>query len=303
MTNRFSDSHDIEFCRKLHREYGTTYYFATMRFPEAIKWRVHALYGFVRIADEWVDNPGNLTLELQRQNLEAWRESMVTGLAGERPEHGVMRAFCDAMQDSGMPVDEAHCFLDAMIMDLDKDRYESYTELQRYMRGSASAIGVLMCYAMGAKLDSQTLERAKVLGEAMQLTNFLRDIREDYDTRSRIYLPLEDMAKFGVTEDDIRNRRLTPEFVNLMKFEIDRARRLYALSDSGIASLPIEVRKPVQLARILYSQILDEIERMDYDVFSRRARTSKIQKLSVAFRVYFDSIPGVLRLFRDASPA
>ena len=302
MSRPYSNSQDIAYCRKLHRQFGTTYYFATIRFPESIKWRVHGLYGFVRVADEWIDNPGSMTVEERRQKLEDWRESMVAGMNGVRPDHPAMRVFCDAALESGLPLEEAHCFLDAMVMDLDRDRYQSYTDLQMYTRGSASAIGVLMCYVMGATLTPETVEQAKLLGEAMQLTNFLRDIREDYETRGRIYLPLDDLERFGV-EEDIRQSRITPEFVRLMQFEIERARNLYAQSDRGIAALPEHARKAVLLARILYSQILGEIEKAHYDVYANRARTSSIQKLACAFRVFWGSNPIVTRFFGDSLPA
>jgi phytoene synthase len=224
----------------------------------------------------------------RQTKLENWREQMVAGLNGERPAHPAMRVFCDAVLECNMPVDEGHCFLDAMLMDLDRDRYETFEELRSYMRGSASAIGVLMCYAMGAKTDPDTIERARALGEAMQLTNFLRDVGEDYE-RGRIYLPAEDFRQFGVTELDIAQHRNDERFKRLMRFEISRARRIYAFADPGIKQLPRPVRKAVLLARLLYSYILNRIEAQDYDVFSRRARTSLPQKAVCATKVALTS--------------
>ncbi|MFZ4507570.1 MAG: phytoene/squalene synthase family protein, partial [Fimbriimonas sp.] len=118
----------------------------------------------------------------------------------------------------------------------------------------------------------------------MQLTNFLRDVGEDLQ-RGRVYLPTEDMEKFRVSEDDLRGARLTDDFIELMKFQIARARGLYEAADPGIPLLPPVAQKPVRMARILYSRILDRIEARNYDVFSGRARTSKIEKLQVAARV------------------
>lgn len=297
MTERFGSPADIEVCRQIHKRFGTTYYYSTLRFPDEIRWRVHGLYAFVRVPDEWVDNPDGTTIIEQRDRLESWREMMVRGLAGDRPEHPAMRVFCDVVRDCRLPIEEAHCFLDAMAMDLETTRYETYEDLREYMRGSASAVGVMMCYAMGADPQADTIGRAKALGEAMQLTNFLRDIGEDYE-RGRIYLPQEELSSFGVRVSDLAEGRVTDRFQALMRFQIERTRELYAFSDPGICLLPKEGRKAVLLARLLYSQILDRIEEQDYDVFTRRARTSTAQKLFCAAQVALTSDRILARLTR-----
>jgi phytoene synthase len=279
---------DLELCRRVHKKFGTTYYYATLRFPSRIRRRVHAIYGFVRIADEWVDNPGGLTLEEQRANLEDWRDQMVRGLAGQRPSHWAMRAFCDTVKECAIPVEEAHFFIDAMIQDIDQAEYETYEDLRGYMRGSASAVGVMMCYAMDAPTDEDTLARAKSLGEAMQMTNFLRDVGEDLRDRRRVYLPQEDLARFGVTREALESGIVTTEIESLLKFEIERTRELYRFSDAGTYKLPRRMRKAVLVARILYSEILGRIEANHYDVFTKRARTSRRQKLFCAARVVAD---------------
>lgn len=298
---RYRSAQDVAVCREIHKRFGTTYYYSTLRFPEEIKWRVHGLYAFVRVPDEIVDNPEHLTLDQRRDELENWRRQMVRGVAGERPEHPAMRVFCDVVAECGLPLEEAHAFLDAMAMDLDRTRYETYDDLRGYMRGSASAVGVLMCYAMGADTTPDVISRAAALGEAMQLTNFLRDLGEDFG-RGRIYLPLEDLARFGVTEDDIAARRLTDGFKRLMRFEIERARGLYSYADPGIPRLPAETRKAVLLARILYSQILDRIEAQDYDVYAQRARTKLPQKAAWAVRVALRSDQILAHLSASGSP-
>ncbi|CAN5579315.1 phytoene/squalene synthase family protein [soil metagenome] len=280
----YASAEDIEICRKIHQEFGTTYYFSTMRLPEMYRRRVHSIYAFVRVPDEWVDNGGDLTASEQVGRLKDWHEQMIGGLNGVRPEHPAMRAFVDTLTECRIPMEEPSVFLDAMRMDVEVNRYETYADLQKYMRGSASAIGVMMCYAMGAPTDDDTLVRAMALGEAMQLTNFLRDVGEDLG-RGRIYLPLGDCAQFGVQESDILEQKVTPNFKALMQYQIDRARGLYAYSDFGLQKLPDRMRKGILLARLLYSQILDRIEDNDYDVFSRRARTTLPQKVLCASRV------------------
>jgi phytoene synthase len=299
MKTNYASASDIEQCRRIHKKFGTTYYYSTLRFPKRIQWKVHAIYAFVRVPDEWVDNPGEMDCNQRLGLLKDWREQLNRGIEGKCPEHFAMRAFCDAAAESRIPLNEALLFLDAMEMDVSKSRYQTYEELERYMRGSASAIGVMMCYAMCARTDFDTISRAKALGEAMQLTNFLRDISEDLD-RGRIYLPLEDMKRFGVTESDLRSKVVTPQFKDLMKFEIDRARKLYLDSDYGIYKLPPKMRKAVLLSRLLYSQILDRIEAQDYDVFRQRARTNSLHKARCAMRVMLKDKAILTKLVADS---
>lgn len=280
----FADDRDYAVCRQIMRQFGTTYYFATLRFPPRIRRRVYAVYGFVRVPDEWVDNPGNLTSGQRLELVDDWRNQLISGLAGTRPEHPAMRAFVDTVIECGIPLEEADLFLQAMKMDVTQTRYETYQDLERYMRGSAAAVGVMMCFAMDARADAETLGQAKALGDAMQMTNFLRDVSEDVD-RGRIYLPLEDLRAHGVSEADILSRRFTPEFKRLMQYEVCRTKKLYYRSDMGLAKLPRTMRRAVLIARLAYAQILDRIEAQDHNVFLGRARTTKTQKLGWALRV------------------
>lgn len=269
---------DLAICRRIHRKYGTTYYFSTLRLPRRIRWQTHALYAFVRIADEWVDNPGALTLDERRGRLRDWRNQLLKAVDGVAPTDPVMRAFADVLIESKMPIEEPLLFLDSMEMDLTTDRYATFEDLRAYMRGSAAAVGIMMCHVLGADRSDPLLHAARSLGDAMQLTNFLRDVGEDA-LRGRIYLPSEDLEAFGVREHDILDRRTSPEFRQMMKFQIARARALYEIADGGIPLLPRESQRGVKLARVLYSRILDKLENQDFDPFVKRARTSKLEKL------------------------
>lgn len=282
----FALASDHAECRRLHRKFGSTYYFATRLFNRQTRRRVHALYGFVRVPDEWVDNPNQISIKDSRKQLQDYRSQLLRGLDGVCPDHPVLRAFCDVIHDTGMPLEEPLVFLDAMEQDLDVARYATYADLRQYMRGSAAAVGVMMCWVMGASTKPEVLEGAEALGEAMQLTNFLRDVGEDAD-RGRIYLPKEDMDQFGVNEGDILSKRSSPALTELLRFQIERARQLYAKADRSIPMLPPTAQKPVRLARVLYSRILDRIEANQFDVLTRRARTSRTEKLAVAIRVAF----------------
>lgn len=282
--SRFATPADLAECRRLHRKYGTTYFFASQRFHAPIRDRVHALYGFVRVPDEWVDNPAAGSRTRPASRLKSYRNDFLRGLDGVCPEEPVLRAFCDVVHEVRMPLEEPLLFLDAMAQDLSVTRYESYEDLQGYMRGSAAAVGVMMCSVLEAGWAPDMLAGARALGEAMQLTNFLRDIREDLE-RGRIYLPQEDLRRFGVSEEELAHGAMSDRFRALMAFEIDRARQLYRRADIAIPALPREARKPVRLARVLYSGILESIERNGYDVFTRRARTTKLEKAGALLKI------------------
>ncbi len=279
----FASARDHALCRALHKRHGTTYYFATQRFSRPVRRRVNALYGFVRVPDEWVDNPALYGIEDSAHALRRYRDALVCGYEGTCPDEPALRAFLDVVRETGMTLDEPLLFLDAMAMDLTRTRYATYEDLRGYMRGSASAVGVMMCALFG-DTPPEAIPPAMALGEAMQLTNFLRDVAEDA-RRGRIYLPLEDLDRFSVPEDEILAGTMSDRFARLAEFQIARARALYRASDAGVPLLPPEVRKAVRLARILYSRILDRIEAQGLDVFAARARTGRIEKIHVAARV------------------
>jgi phytoene synthase len=177
-------------------------------------------------------------------------------------------------------------FLRSMTMDLTVERYETWDDLLDYMDGSAAVIGEMMLPVL-EPLVPEAVPHARDLGNAFQLTNFLRDIDEDLD-RGRVYLPQEDVRRFGV---DLSQRRCTPEFVDLMRFEIARCRELYASADLGLAMLPRQSARSIGAARVLYGRILDKIEGRGYDVFSGRASVSTAEKAAMVVRLMRPSRP------------
>ncbi len=270
-------------CQQINRHYGKTYYFSTCFFPASLRPAVHALYAWVRYPDEWVDNPQGLTPEEQRDKLLRWRDATLAALETGESAHPVLLAWADAAQRAHVSASHMCDFIEAMEMDLTVTRYETFDDLKRYTWGSASVVGLMMCELVGAR-DKAAVPHATSLGLAMQLTNFLRDVGEDWRERSRIYLPLEDLERFGVSEDDIATHRLTDNMRSLVQFEADRARAIYDHADDGMAFIPQEARLPVRLARVLYSRILDKIEQNGHDVFTRRARVPTWEKLLVLAR-------------------
>jgi len=285
----FASSSDYAICKRLHRKYGTTYYFAARRLPANLRRRVIALNGFVRVPADWIDNPKRAPAAKLEQLLNAYRNDFIRGMDGVIPGNPVLRAFCDVAHEVSLPIEEPLRFLDAMEQNIHTCRYETYDELRRYMRGSASSVGLMACMLMEVPPDQIVRHSAIALGEAMQLTKFLRDVGDDL-RRGRVYIPMEDMRRFSGSEDAILQEEVNQAFARLMNYEIERARGLYAEADLGISLLPTPVLPAVKLARILYARILDRIEQRRYDVFSGRARTSSVEKLAAAVRVLTGAI-------------
>ena len=272
-----------ELCRRVQMAHSRTYYFSTRFFPAHVRPRVHALYAFMRYADEIVDNPGATNLEEQLRALEAFERETMAAVAGEPVANPVLRAYADTVRARGIEPAHIRAFMESMKMDTRVFRYKTFEDLKNYTYGSAAVVGLMMCRVVGAD-DRRADPHAESLGVAMQLSNFLRDVAEDW-RRGRVYLPLEEMGRFGYGEEDLAAGVVDERFVSLMRFQIGRARKLYAHADEGIGFIPRGRRWPVRVARELYATILERVEARDYDVFGGRAETSRPRKLLVAARV------------------
>jgi phytoene synthase len=278
-----SVAESYELCRQVQKAHSRTYYFSTRFFPQHVRPRVHALYAFMRYADEIVDNPGATNLREQLDGLEAFERETMAAVAGEPVSNPVLRAYADTVRTSGIEPAHITAFMESMKMDTRVFRYETFEDLEVYTYGSAAVVGLMMCRVIGAA-DRMADPHAESLGVAMQLSNFLRDIAEDW-RRGRVYLPQEDLKRFGYREEDLAADVVDDRFVALMRFQIARARRLYAHADDGMKYIPRGRRWPVMVARELYAGILGRIEARGYDVYTGRAETSRPRKLLVAARV------------------
>jgi phytoene synthase len=272
-----------ELCRKVQKAHSRTYYFSTQLFPPAVRPHVHALYAFMRYADEIVDNPHQTELEEQNAALEAFESETLSAITGEATGNPVLHAFSNTVLTRSIEPDTVRAFMKSMKMDTHVFRYPTYEDLEEYTYGSAAVVGLMMCQAIGVE-DEAAYPYAEALGVAMQLSNFLRDVKEDWE-RGRIYLPLEDLDRFGYTELDLSECAVDERFKALMRFEVGRARKLYKVADEGMRYIPQGRRYPVMVARELYAAILDRIEAQNYDVFSQRADTTRPHKLKTAFEV------------------
>lgn len=268
-------------CRRLNRKNGTTYYWSTTVLPAVKRHHVHALYGFCRHADDIVDDLGDVPTDVRAKALADFGDRFFEDLAAGDSDDLVLKAMVHTVRAFRIDPECVRRFLRSMTMDLTVERYETYDDLLDYMDGSAAVIGEMMLPIL-EPTDPAAFEPARQLGNAFQLTNFLRDIDEDLD-RSRVYVPQEDIRRFGAGSA-FETRTPTPEFRDLMRFEVERARELYRIADTGIAHLPGRSGRCIRAARDLYSRILDEIEANDHDVFTARARVPTWQKVTTAGR-------------------
>jgi 15-cis-phytoene synthase len=266
-------------CRALNRAHGTTYYWAAYALPRVKRHHVWALYAFCRYADDIVDAADRGSPDDRRRALETFGERFFADLDRGSSDDRILKGVVHTCRAFDIDPDLFRRFLRSMAMDLDTATYETFDDLRYYMDGSAAVIGEMMLPIL-EPLSPVAVEPARALGEAFQLTNFLRDVGEDLD-RHRVYLPQEDLRKFGA---DPHRRRVDGPWIDLMSFEIDRTRELYVESDRGLAMLPPSSARCIRAARVLYSRILDQIEANGYDVFNQRARVPNAEKALVVAR-------------------
>ena len=276
-------------CKRLNAQHGKTYYLATLLLPPAKRPFVHALYGFARYADEIVDDLASTLSDAQKaEALEKWGSSVIADIKSGKSHDHIGAALVDTVKRFDIPISYFEAFLKSMQMDLTITQYQSYEELMEYVYGSAAVIGLQMLPILGT-LSDEAYVAAEKLGVAFQLANFIRDVGEDLD-RGRIYLPLQELAKHGVTRQMLEERTLTPELKSALKEQIARVRRLQAEAASGIKLLAPESRACIEAASELYCGIVDEVEKIDYEIFKKRAKTSTWRRIKVAAPAYLRAI-------------
>ena len=268
-------------CKRLNALHGKTYFLATLLLPKAKRPFVHALYGFARYADEIVDDlASELSIEEKAEALSTWGNTVLADLKKGTSDDHVGRALINTVKRFDIPHEHFEAFLHSMTMDLTVQEYETYEDLLEYVYGSAAVIGLEMVPILGP-LHNDAYEAAKKLGIAFQLANFIRDVDEDLD-RGRVYLPIKELAQFGVTREMLEERVLTPEIIDALKFQIARVRQLQAEAAPGIAMLEATSRPCIEAASTLYCGIVDEVEKIGYDIFNQRAKTSTARRIRVA---------------------
>ena len=276
-------------CKRLNSLHGKTYYLATLLLPPAKRPFVHALYGFARYADEIVDDlASTLSPQEKADVLRTWSSGVLSDLSAGKSNDAVGAALVDTVTRFKIPHQHFVDFLHSMEMDLTVSTYANYEALSEYVYGSAAVIGLEMVPILGA-LSDDAYESAKKLGIAFQLANFIRDVGEDLD-RGRIYLPLDELAAHGVTEEMLYKRVLTPEIIAALKFQIARVRQLQTEAAPGIDLLHATSRPCIRAASELYCGIVDEVEAIGYDIFNKRAKTSTARRIRVAGKAYLQAL-------------
>jgi phytoene synthase len=249
-------------CRRLQRRHDPTFFLATARLPRERRPAVHALYGFLRGADEIVDGRHRAALPaLRRAELDGWQTALQDGLRGARPAHPVLAALVHAGPRHDLPLHLLDRYMDSMRVDCeDRVRLPDAVALDHYMDGSAATVGRLMAPLLGAGPDAAT--PLAELGVAFQLTNFIRDVREDWDL-DRVYLP-------GLDEETLRLGVATPTLRERVAAEVARARLLFRQAGPVEAEVPAGVRPGIRMARAVYERVLDRVEAVEFDVLTRR---------------------------------
>jgi len=281
-----SQSDSYEICRQITAKYAKTFYLGTLLMPEQKRRAIWAIYAWCRRTDELVDGPQS-TLTTP-ETLDQWEQHLESLFAGQ-PIDNPDVALVDTLQHFPMNIEPFQDMIAGQRMDLYRRRYETFDELNLYCYRVAGTVGLMSCAVLGLNSYSQTpwsqppdaknpSEEAIALGIACQLTNILRDVGEDA-RRGRIYLPSEELTLFNYTETDLFGGVVDSRWRELMRFQIQRARKYYVQAERGITALSRDSRWPVWAALMLYQRILDAIERNDYDVFSKRAFVSKPKKL------------------------
>ncbi|MEA2331809.1 MAG: 15-cis-phytoene synthase [Thermoleophilaceae bacterium] len=260
---------EYDHCRRVHRRHDPTYYWATRRLPHDVRLAVHALYAFVREADEIVDGPQRAAdPEARRAELGHWEARLNSALAGEPSPDPVVAALVDAGRRHALPLRRLDSYFDSMRIDCAPVRIATWADLESYMQGSAGAVGRILAVLLGAPAERhESFER---LALAFQLTNFIRDVREDWEL-DRVYLPAEDLDRYGVSVEQIARREPTAGFRRLLEAEVARARELFDESAPAAEVVAPRVRRGMSMARSVYIGVLDRTERLDFDVLRRRA--------------------------------
>ena len=274
----------METSRSIHRQTGPTFYLATRLFPERMRRATYVLYAFFRLADEVVDDPARTDTEVQYREL----ARIEAGALGREPtDDPVVAAFCALRERHGIPDAEVETFIDAMRMDLEVDRYDSHEALARYLRGSAVAVGNMLLSVMDPEDVSAARPHAKALAEAFQLTNFLRDVREDAVEYGRVYIPQETLARFGVSDEEIRSLEFSSGIADAVRSELESTEWLYVEGVAGIRYLPREYQFPVVAASVLYADHHRLIRNIDFDVVSSRPTLSQPRRAWLLARTWW----------------
>jgi phytoene synthase len=280
---------DYEHCAQVTRRSRSSFYYAFILLPPERRRALHAVYAFCRFIDDIADDEAIREPALL---LKRWREELDRVYSGA-PTRALSRALADSARRFKIPRELFEEIINGVEMDLSRKRYQTWEELRPYCYRVASALGLICIEIFGYSNQSAKLY-AENLGLALQLTNIMRDVREDA-VRGRIYLPLEDLARFNVSENEILGGVYSPNFVRLMDFEARRARELYALAQSELAPEDRATLLTAEAMRLIYAALLERIINSNYRVLDRRHRLSAPHKLYLVGRAWAEGRISAIR--------
>jgi phytoene synthase len=270
-----------QYCQQKAAASGSSFYYSFLFLPPERRRAITALYAFCREVDDVVDETSEMQVAAAKL---AWWRAEVANLYAGNPQHPVTRALHPHKEKFGVTAQRLNEIIDGMEMDLTQTRYLDWAGLERYCYRVAGVVGLLAASIFGYR-DPRTLEYAKDLGIAFQLTNIIRDVGEDA-RKNRIYLPVDELKRFNVPASDILNARETPEFKSLMVFEAQRARSYY---DKAMAALPAQERRaqrPGLIMAAIYRALLEEMEADGFRVLTQRTSLTPLRKFWIAWKTW-----------------
>ncbi|HWD23493.1 MAG TPA: presqualene diphosphate synthase HpnD [Burkholderiales bacterium] len=270
-----------EYCKQKAAASGSSFYYSFLYLPPQRRRAIVALYAFCREVDDAVDEPGDA--QLAAAKLAWWRSELANLFAG-KPQHPVSKALAPHTQSYSISLEKLCEIVEGMEMDLTQTRYLDWPALERYCYRVAGVVGILAAGIFGYR-DARTLDYARDLGIAFQLTNIIRDVGEDA-RKNRIYLPMEDLKRFGLPAADILKLKETAAFKALMQFEAERARDYYARALAALPSADRRAQRPGLIMAAIYRTLLTELERDGFPVLTHRISLTPLRKFWIAWRTW-----------------
>lgn len=279
-----------EYCQDKAARSGSSFYYSFLFLPPERRKAITALYAFCREVDDVVDEVHDPSVA--RTKLAWWHKQISLMFAG-KPDHPVTKALAPHIRSCNLSEERLHAIIEGMEMDLDQTRYLDWTGLRKYCWHAAGVVGELSAGIFGYT-QPETLVYAEKLGLAFQLTNIIRDVGDDA-RRGRIYLPVDDMQKFDVKASEIINREHSERFVELMRFQCQRARQCYREAIQALPEADRRSQRPGLLMAAIYHALLDEIERDNFQVLDQRISLTPIRKFWLAWKTWVSGGRGLVK--------
>ena len=282
LEQKYNSTDGLELAKAVTKDYAKSFYFASRFLPKNKRQDAYNIYAFCRLSDNLADDTDSWQIDKRLELINAWENEVKNLFKTGKTENLILRVAYQTAEKYKIPHKYFFELIEGVKGDLTKIRFNTWDELDHYCYLVAAVPGLMISYILGFT-DSKALNYAAKFGKAMQITNILRDLKEDW-LRGRVYLPQKDLEKFSYSESDLSLNIVNDNFIKLLKNYIEKAREMYTFGYQGLQYLTPEGRFCAKLCGLVYSAILDKIEQQDYDVFSQRARTSTLKKLWLAVK-------------------